>query len=45
MILGDEMKGAIMSDVAGFFDAKDAYAEFGTPWKVGCDCSWVNDVG
>ena len=42
VILGDEMKGAIMQDVAGFFDAKDAYAEFGTPWKVGCHCSWAN---
>ncbi len=39
VILGDEMKGAVISDVAGFFDAKDAYAEFGMPWKVGCHCS------
>lgn len=35
VILDDGMKTAIMRDVAGFFDVKHAYAELGTPWKVG----------
>ena len=34
VILDEDMKTAIMRDVTGFFDAKDTYAEFGTPWKV-----------
>lgn len=29
-------KRAIMRDALGFFDAKEMYAEFGTPWKVTC---------
>jgi transitional endoplasmic reticulum ATPase len=36
VILDEGTKNAIMRDVAGFFDAKSAYAEFGTPWKVCC---------
>lgn len=36
VILDEGMKTSIMRDVTGFFDAKDTYAEFGTPWKVCC---------
>lgn len=35
VILDDGVKTAIMRDVADFFDAKHAYAEFGLLWKVG----------
>jgi transitional endoplasmic reticulum ATPase len=34
IIMPPEMKSAIMRDVMGFFDAKEHYREFGTPWKV-----------
>ena len=35
LILDEGMKRAIRRDVTGFFDARETYAEFGTPWKVG----------
>lgn len=38
VILDEGLKRAIMRDVTGFFDAKNAYAEFGTPWKVCRTC-------
>ena len=34
IILDGNIKQAIMSDVIGFFDSEDLYAELGTPWKV-----------
>lgn len=35
VILDSKMKESIVSDVEGFFDRKDLYAEFGIPWKRG----------
>ena len=35
LILDEGMKRAIRRDVTGFFDARETYEEFGTPWKVG----------
>ena len=35
LILDESIKGAIMRDVVGFFDARETYTELGTPWKVG----------
>ncbi|KAF2456616.1 P-loop containing nucleoside triphosphate hydrolase protein, partial [Lineolata rhizophorae] len=35
IILDEQMKLSITRDVLGFFDAKDVYAQFGTPWKRG----------
>ncbi len=34
VILDESTKRAIMRDVTGFFDARETYAELGTPWKV-----------
>ena len=34
LILDESAKEAIMRDVIGFFDARETYAELGTPWKV-----------
>lgn len=34
-------KRAIMRDTLGFFDARETYAEFGTPWKVNCPLNQV----
>ena len=35
LILDEGVKRAIRRDVTGFFDARETYEEFGTPWKVG----------
>ncbi|KAI4289553.1 MAG: hypothetical protein L6R35_001184 [Caloplaca aegaea] len=35
VILDDEMKGNLVTDVEGFFDRKDDYMSFGVPWKRG----------
>lgn len=35
IVLEEEMKEAIMRDVVGFFDAREQYKYFGTPWKRG----------
>lgn len=34
IILDEDKKKSIIRDVIGFFDARETYAEFGTPWKV-----------
>ena len=34
IILDEEMKHEMIRDVEGFFDERDAYKEFGIPWKV-----------
>jgi hypothetical protein len=34
IIMPADMKESIVRDVDGFFDAKEHYREFGTPWKV-----------
>ncbi len=34
MISNEGTKRTIIRDVISFFDAKDMYAEFETPWKV-----------
>lgn len=35
IILEESTKSSIVRDVIGFFDARETYAEFGTPWKRG----------
>ncbi|MCJ1304706.1 hypothetical protein MMC08_007519 [Hypocenomyce scalaris] len=35
IILDEEMKHEMIRDVEGFFDERDAYKEFGIPWKRG----------
>lgn len=42
LIMDEDTKRAIMTDVMGFFDARETYAEFGTPWKVGRLSSWAS---
>ena len=45
VILDESTKKAIMRDVTGFFDARETYMEFGTPWKVGHPHFWVSYLG
>ena len=40
LIMDEDTKRAIMTDVIGFFDARETYAEFGTPWKVVYSRAW-----
>lgn len=42
IILDEGTKRSIMRDVIGFFDARETYAEFGTPWKVRRSRSWAS---
>jgi hypothetical protein len=42
IILEESTKRSISRDVLGFFEAKETYAEFGTPWKVSYRGSFLN---